>query len=792
MWFIILSVLTFPEYMDDSRVCNNGKVMSVVEVPRIPGEIIGTDFPSFSGTWRYKACHRGNSNDANITCRNDRTFTLNEIYVKYQPGDQIQLCYVRATDQSNVERFVTTIAVPHSPSPPPPQPPDPSPPPPTPPPPNPPPPSFPPRVPVGDPERPPPPPSVPPPSSPPSSPPSPPFDPPHQPPPPLSPPETPNPSPPPHTPPAPPGFIYNPVVKTSFILSESINTFDQEAFKTSIQSNFQNVANVIIVSVKAASILVEFTIVFYDTLSAEKTASYMRTTSLLQLSNDLFSDSSTLESVGSILVTEETFELPEYLPYRTELYKIHVYTMLSVIGVVFPVSILLMAFSYKMTHMSRKILHSLFQLSGVVAIYYAAIPLITFSHDVGSTVRRAHVLTGYFLLFAGIPLIFVSRLKAYKKWHKPYAKLLLIVFGIQVFLGSKLYQDKTINTIAISLVSFYVCFYLLRLCYGYPDVKHFIKRNKDGTYTVTNCVERINAIGSGWSYYIKGKVCTKKEYMTRSLIGRYENNYWGAGTSVDAVLKMLAKEGKTLASTPSITGGTLGGWIYSDARGNGGTLWKFPFGKIKVYDTIECKVLTITDYKDLFSNNKTKEERKRYVILEVILNTVDDVMCYRSRFNITLESIQKFLTKPSLLRFIYISSNTSWGLMWTPQKDENRTNWFGVLYPPWVSMILPFCVPASTWNKVEKLSNAHTLYPEPLYYLGWTSSLYNTYELKIKASSVTSTQLYNFCKECKRLLACSTGRVIVRYEKNTICINVLLFCRHTFTKLDDLTKSSFK
>ncbi len=782
MWFIILSVLTHPSKMNDDRVCNeNNSVMSVKDVEYTTGEITGTEFPvNLSGRW--KACHKKNND---ITCINDNKFNLNDVYERYSPGDQIELCYVKATGRTDVQRFVTTITIPYPPSPP--QPPDPSPPPPTPPPPNPPPPSFPPRVPVGDPERPPPPPSVPPPSSPPSSPPSPPFNPPNQPPPPLLPPQSPNPSSPPHTPPAPPGFAYSPVVKTSFIISESINTFDQEAFKTSIQSSFQNVANVIIVSVKAASILVEFTIVFYDTVSAEKAAAYMRTTPLRQLSNDLFSDSSTLESVGSIIVTEETFELPVYLPYRTELYKIHVYTMLSVIGVVFPVSILLMAYSYKMTHMSRKILHSLFQLSGIVAIYYAAIPLITFSHDVGSTVRRAHVLTGYFLLFAGIPLIFVSRLKAYKKWHKLYAKLLLIVFGVQVFLGSKLYQDETINTIAISLVSFYVCFYLLRLCYGYPDVKYFITRNNDGTYTVTNCVESINAIGSGWSYYINGKVCTRKEYMTRSLIGRYDNNYWGAGTSVDAVLKVLAKEGKTLASTPSITGGTLGGWIYSGARGNGGTLWKSPFGKIKVYDTIECKVLTISDYKHLFSTNKIKE-RKRYVILEVMLNTVDDVLCYRSRFDITLESIQEFLREPSFLRFIYISSSTSWGLIWKPQKNENRTNWFGAFYPPWVSMILPFCVPTSIWNKVEKLSNAHLLYPEPLYYLGWTSSLYNTYELKKRVPNITNTQLYHLCKECKLLFKCNFGRVIIRYENKTLYINVIVFCSITFTKLDNIIK----
>lgn len=813
MWFTLLALLSYPSRLNNedaySRFCENDKFtlmgsettfMSFNSLSDCSGTIETnteckiTKPDNTKNRWKMCFCTPSiYDNIPTIECKDDE----NSFSKTLDNDGDYELVIVSANgfndDVIAYKKKLTVVTPKFPPSPSPPNPSSPPPSPPPPPPPTPPPPSNPPFIPREEPQAPPPPPSFPPPSPPPSFPPSPPAFPPHQPPPSVPPPESPKPLSPPPKPPAPPGFRYSPVVKISMIISETVETFDKEAFKTIIMKNFENVVDVIIDSIKSASILIEFTIVFYDMSSAETSAYYISSSPLQKLSRELFSDPSKLKSIESIFVTEDVFQVPIVLPYRSQIYKTHVYIMLSVIGIIFPTSILLMSYSYYMTHMSRKIIHSLLQLCGIFAIYYAAIPLITFSHNVGTLVRQAHVLTGYFLLFIGIPLIFVSRLKTYKKWHKPYARLLLIVFGVQVLLGSRLYQDATIITITISILSFYVIFYILRLCFGYPDIKRFIIRKKDESYYIKKCTKNINVVGSGWSYYVIGKVCTEREYLSRSLTGKYENGYWGAGTPVNTVLKVLKKKGNTLSSTPSITGGTLGGWLYCNARGNGGTKWKSSFESIKVYDTHECKVITISDHERLFSINKSKEEQKRYVILEVKLNTVKNVTCYRYGFRITPETIKGFIKEESFLRFIYISSGVSWGLVWREKKENDKTNWFGAIYQPWLSMVFPsfICITPSIWNKVETLSNAHTMFPEPLYYLGWTSMFYTSYELQIKSKNVTSDKLYSFCKECQQLFNCKGGRVIVRYENNIFCIDVLIFYYNTFSKLDRLIKSIF-
>ena len=138
------------------------------------------------------------------------------------------------------------------------------------------------------------------------------------------------------------------------------------------------------------------------------------------------------------------------MAYRSWRHQFHAYTMLSVMGLVFPLSVAYLRFANRLPEMHRKVWHGWLQILGVGMIYACAIPLMTMSAGGSSSrVRAAHAAIGILLLAGGIPVVILTRLPAFKTWHKSLARIILLGLVTNVVIGTLVYADATLRTLAI-------------------------------------------------------------------------------------------------------------------------------------------------------------------------------------------------------------------------------------------------------------------------------------------------------------------------------------------------------
>lgn len=468
---------------------------------------------------------------------------------------------------------------------------------------------------------------------------------------------------------------------------------------------------------------------------------------------------------------------PEFTKlYRTDDHKLHAYGMMSVVGIIFPVSVLLTGYATFLTHMFRKILHACLQLIGIVVLYVSVSPMTKMMDD-GTSLGRNHKLLGYTLLYGAIPLMLLSRFKPLKKWHKIIGRIVLIAFSVQVTWGSIKYDDENLILYSYILLGFYILYGLAGEIWGYPAITEYIYRKNDGTYVIRECEKDTLPVGGGWSSYLNKSIFTKKQFFMRKLSGKYENGHWGAGTTIDTLQAALAKENKTMTSHPSIMGATLGGWIFTNAHGGGGELWKPTIGKVVVYDTHECKVITVNKKEEIFNDSKTIEQQRRYIVLEAEIKPVENVTCFQQAFVInSKEDAQRFFSKNTYLRVIFVNSSETLCLTWTDDKNA-YTNYWGYLFPPGIfaTKIMPHfmtcCIPKYIWDRKLSLRYAnHSAGFDPPYFTGVFAYLFTNVEVFLVVS-LDSVLLYEICEKIKSLMKKTGGRCEIRYESSKLFLD---------------------
>ena len=137
------------------------------------------------------------------------------------------------------------------------------------------------------------------------------------------------------------------------------------------------------------------------------------------------------------------------------------------------------------------------------------------------------------------------------------------------------------------------------------------------------CVARPVVVGGGWSFFLAK---TRAEGFRRVAAGHIEGDWWHAGTTIREVQRRLISVGRTMASHPSVMSGTLGGWIFSNAHGSGGTLWTPQFDSVRVHDR-ETGESFVVSPKRLFSAAVPLATQRRYDILAVKVRSVENVVC---------------------------------------------------------------------------------------------------------------------------------------------------------------------
>lgn len=468
--------------------------------------------------------------------------------------------------------------------------------------------------------------------------------------------------------------------------------------------------------------------------------------------------------------------------YTLDAHRVHAYGTMTIVGILFFISVVTTHFGTCMTRMSRKVLHAVLQSVASIALYLVALPVLTLPND-GSL--HVHKVLGFALLFGGLPLMFLSRYSPLKKWHVLLGKFVLVTLSVQCCLGAWMYGNSLLLGLACMSSIVYVAYIVACEWAPHPSVSAWIRREADGTYIIVDCQQNVKVVGSGWASYLNKNIFTRREYSTRHLSGRYTNGRWGAGTTIATLQKTLAKDNQSVASHPSILGATLGSWIFTHSHGNGGETWTRPFGTIAVYDTHTCRVITLDTPQKVFRDAKTIEEQRRYIILEVEVKTVNNDQCLQQVFSLNVDKdYKRFFEKNVLLRAAFVDANNSTCLTWT-HTNETMTNLFAYVLPVGIfaTKILPHgmtrCIPQKIWTQTMSLRQANNFVGfDPPYFTGVFAYLFTNVEVFVQ-QSMNAKKLKELCEHLQRFFGTQCGgRCEVRYEDTRICLDFALLTKN--------------
>ena len=132
----------------------------------------------------------------------------------------------------------------------------------------------------------------------------------------------------------------------------------------------------------------------------------------------------------------------EYVPYRTWYHRLHTFSALFTVGVLFPFNIVLVRL-FPIRFQTRKYVHGALQLGGIAFIWSTVILLYRkIGYDETSDgLRTLHLRWGIAVLTLGVLLVLATRVPRFKPWHKPVSRGMILGFAINVILGVHLYDD---------------------------------------------------------------------------------------------------------------------------------------------------------------------------------------------------------------------------------------------------------------------------------------------------------------------------------------------------------------
>lgn len=308
------------------------------------------------------------------------------------------------------------------------------------------------------------------------------------------------------------------------------------------------------------------------------------------------------------------------------------------------------------------------------------------------------------------------------------------------------------------------------------------------------------AVGGGWSFFLQRTPLPGVPRFTRGTRGRLSNGRWRAGSSIGEVQTHLRARGQTLTAHPSVLSATLGGWIASGSHGSGGTLWESCIGRVSVMDQKTSEVLHDVDPRRFFGDDKSVEEQRDYVITEVEVLPVEDVVCRRVvRKVVAVDGVRDFLTTPSYLRILQIGARGVMSLVWEPvlgppppvapktAVDQVRLWW----HADALSIFQSDAARDRAWfdwpvpkhmDALVRLSDANHFTPTPPLLLTATGMQYTNFEVFVRWPTMTAEQLWDLCSALQDMLATRVhGRCELRYGRNGKLFLDFAFRNGTFT-----------
>ena len=285
------------------------------------------------------------------------------------------------------------------------------------------------------------------------------------------------------------------------------------------------------------------------------------------------------------------------------------------------------------------------------------------------------------------------------------------------------------------------------------------------------------AVGGGWSFFQR-TAATGDVLFTRGTRGRRDHGKWAAGSSIGEVQAWLAARGQTLTGHPSILEATLGGWIASGSHGSGGTLWKKCLGRVTVRDQATGQVLEDVQASDYFADDKTVGEQRRYILEEVEVLPVENVVC-----ELTFRELRgddevqaHFLAPPSYLRLMLVGARGVASLVWGPcaecgddaQEKTTLDTWRLWWHADVASLskdgAFLWKLPDGVVTQRMRLGEANHFTPTPP--LLWTSlgMQFTNFEVFLQLPDIPPSLLWSLCRSIQDMFAHRMrGRCEVRY-----------------------------
>lgn len=147
--------------------------------------------------------------------------------------------------------------------------------------------------------------------------------------------------------------------------------------------------------------------------------------------------------------------ITEYVPYRTWYHRLHAFSALFTVGVLFPFNIVLIRL-FPIPFRVRKYAHGALQLAGVAFIWSTVIILYREIgyYETSDDLRTLHINWGITVLTLGVFLVLLTRIPRFKHWHKPVGRIIILGFAINVILGVHLYDDFTVYVMGYTALGF--------------------------------------------------------------------------------------------------------------------------------------------------------------------------------------------------------------------------------------------------------------------------------------------------------------------------------------------------
>ena len=288
-------------------------------------------------------------------------------------------------------------------------------------------------------------------------------------------------------------------------------------------------------------------------------------------------------------------------------------------------------------------------------------------------------------------------------------------------------------------------------------------------------------VGGGWSFLLnKGIPRDSPIVFTHHWRGKLPNGRWGAGTSIGELQRTLKRQGLTVASHPSILSTTLGGWIFSGAHGQGGSLWTSCFGTVTVRDS-HTGLAHTGPAKTFFNDAHSVATQRRYVITDVEVKAVPDVWCEKIAFRVCgVDDMKRFFTEATHLRMLQIGARGTLALLWVPRQEKlaHVDPHVGSQAGLWLQAdILSMfqgarscdkdwfawpVEPPENWHSNVRLSDANDFTPRPLPFLESISLRYVNFELFIYMT-LSTPLLLALCEELSSTFATMHARCELRY-----------------------------